>query len=119
MRWHNAGIIETAARSRLPWNMMKERSTRWSEYACVEGTRLGCYGAPLQSRLYCRSTKQGQVCEDGGSRTGKIARTVRTALCSEGLVALTRSFRKRHFSGTSLVDQAVSQPRNHRKGKSP
>jgi hypothetical protein len=44
--------------------------------------------------------KQGQVCDDDGRRTGEIARTVRTVLCSKGLAAFARSFRKPLFVET-------------------
>jgi hypothetical protein len=51
--------------------------------------------------------KQGQVCDDDGRRTGEIARTVRTELCSEGLAAFTRSFRK------PLLVETPRRPKRH------
>ena len=112
IRWHNAGIIETAAKGQAYMEHDEEKIdemvlallhlTTFTDGPSMRTwkARLGCYGASIQSRLYWRSKKQGQVCDDDGRRTGEIARTVRTVLCSKGLAAFTRSFRKPLFVET-------------------
>src|SRR5271170_2618528 len=88
IRWHNAGIIETAAKGQAYMEHDEEKIdemvlallhlTTFTDGPSMRTwkARLGCYGASIQSRLYWRSKKQGQVCDDDGRRTGESARSL-------------------------------------------